>query len=54
MDTLVHAAVELTVTVLLFPSINTMSPATGTLAPAPPPENVDQVFMLDQLPDATE
>jgi hypothetical protein len=36
------------------PSIVTASPATGTLAPAAPPEVADHVVVAFQLPVATE
>jgi hypothetical protein len=39
---------------LSAPSIVTISPATGTLAPEPPPDFVDQEEVEFQLPDATE
>ena len=48
-----QAAVAVTVTVKPR-SIVTTSPATGTEAPAPPPDVADQVAMAFQLPVATE
>ena len=49
----VHAAFAVIVTVL-FPSINTTSPATGKLAPLVPPEVAAHVEVAFQFPDATE
>jgi hypothetical protein len=46
---------EFTVTVIICPfSINTLSPATGILAPGAPPEVADHVEVKFQLPLATE
>lgn len=53
MEIFVQAEVTLTVT-FLFPSIKTTSPATGTLAPGPPPEVADHVPVEFQFPVATE
>ena len=49
----VQDAFAVTVTVWP-PSIVTVSPATGALAPAAPPELADQVVVAFQLPVATE
>ena len=49
----VQAALAVTVTLKPF-SINTTSPATGTEAPAAPPEVADHVEVEFQLPEATE
>jgi len=48
-----HDAVAATVT-LNPPSIITSSPDTGTFVPAFPPDDVDQVEIAFQLPDALE
>jgi hypothetical protein len=48
-----QAAATVTVTVRP-PSIVTVSPATGTLAPEAPPEVADHVLVAFQLPVATE
>jgi hypothetical protein len=48
-----QAALAVIVTALL-PSITTISPATGKLAPAAPPDVADQVELAFQFPVATE
>ena len=48
-----QAAAVVTVTVF-EPSIKTSSPATGTLAPGAPPDDIDHVLVELQFPVATE
>ena len=48
----VHKAVAISTVTLAPRSINTTSPATGTAAPPAPPEVVDHVAVLFQLPPA--